>query len=57
MDCGEQKEYSFYCWFIEKHLDNVDWGGLSGNANIPLEFFEKHLDRLNWVIFHGIPLS
>jgi len=45
MDCGE-KEYSF--WFIEKHLDKVDWSNLSWNACIPLEFFEKHLDKVNW---------
>ena len=30
------------CWFVKKHLDEVDWESLSYNTSIPLEFFKEH---------------
>src|SRR5277367_1912569 len=40
---GYHKDLNFEIPFYEKHLDKVNWNGLSGNSNMPITFFEKHL--------------
>ena len=42
-------------WFIEKHIDKVNWNYLSGNSNLPLKFFEKHLEKVDWEYLSGNP--
>ena len=54
-DCNNRN----YCWFVKKHLDKVNWYGLSQNTSIPVEFFEEHLDthgsasKLDWYRLSG----
>ena len=46
----------------EKHLDKLNWYSLSGNTNIPYQFFEKHIssceqrgvpDKVDWPSLSG----
>ena len=34
--------------FIEKHVDRVNWYGISRNQNLSEAFIKKYADRVNW---------
>src|SRR5690348_14705810 len=40
--------YHYTVEFFEKHINKVNWRGLSYNTNITCEFFEKHIDKVDW---------
>ena len=54
-DCNNRNSHGSRdrCWFVKKHLDKVNWYGLSQNTSILLEFFKEHLDTRNSAGLHS----
>ena len=41
------RQHKIFRFFL-RHIEKVNWYGLSSNPSIPLAFFEKHLDKIDW---------
>jgi len=40
-------------WFIEEHIEELDWADISTNNKLSERFIEKWSERVNWKIISG----
>ncbi len=46
--CGCDSVTKHKLCFLREHIDKLDWGEISWNRCIPVEFFREHIDKLDW---------